>query len=58
MTADEYLDDAYRLEQRDKQIAELKILCARAADALESNDNDPFFHSHTELIAELRKAAE
>lgn len=54
MTADEYLDDAYRLEQRDKEIVALKALCARAADALE----EPAMRFPRELIAELRKAAQ
>lgn len=58
MTADEWLDDAYRLEERDKQIAALKALCARAADALEATNIWTVTPTKTALIAELRKAAE
>jgi len=43
--------------EREAEIHGLKTLCARAADALESNQFDKYSPVGVDLIAELRKAA-
>jgi len=60
MTPQEWQNPAFYLIQRDQCIAELKVLCSRAADALEAGwpTDGELERDDTFLIAQLRKAAE